>query len=218
MGGTTVHQSKSDTPVDNPDKKQYAWHRHPAVITILSAACTLVGGVLTVVLGQADVLPAAINPAPPQTTVLSTTTATATTTATTTSTVTETVTEAPTAQITDPGSSSTPQTLSPGTLAITVQMGSSGRIGPGEYRAGAQPTTRAQVLDETGNYPSAGCYPTWVLKRGSVVIKTVRNESCGASFYFSRDMLEVRGIYHLTVSVVTEAGAKGTKTEDFKVS
>lgn len=215
MGGTTVHQSKSDTPVD-PDKKQYAWHRHPAVITILSAACTLVGGVLTVVLGQADVLPSAINPAPPQTTVLSTTTATATTTAT--STVTQTVTEAPTAQITDPGSSSTPQTLSPGTLAITIQMGTYGKIGPGEYRAGALPTTRAQVLDETGQYPATGCYPTWVLKRGSVVIKTVRSGSCGDSFNMSSDSLEVRGVYHLTVSVVTEAGAKGTKTEDFKVS
>lgn len=214
MGGTTVHQSKSDTPVDDPDKKQYAWHRHPAVITILSAACTLVGGVLTVVLGQADVLPSAINPAPPQTTVLSTTTATATTT----STVTETVTEAPTAQITDPGSSSTPQTLSPGTLAITIQMGTYGKIGPGEYRAGALPTTRAQVLDETGQYPATGCYPTWVLKRGSVVIKTVRSGSCGDSFNMSSDSLEVRGVYHLTVSVVTEAGAKGTKTEDFKVS
>jgi hypothetical protein len=211
-----VHQSKSDTPADNPDKKQYAWHRHPAVITILSTACTLIGGALTVVLGQADVLPSAINPAPPQTTVLSTTTATATTTAT--STVTETVTEPPTAQITDPGSSSTPQTLSPGTLAITIQMGSYGKIGPGEYRAGALPTTRAQVLDETGHYPATGCYPTWVLKRGSVVIKTVRSGSCGDSFTMSSDSLQVRGVYHLTVSVVTEAGAKGTKTEDFKVS
>jgi hypothetical protein len=201
-------------PVDDPDKKQYAWHRHPAFITILSTACTLIGGVLTVVLGQADVLPAAINPAPPPTTVLSTTTATATTT----STVTETVTETPVTQITDPGSTSTPQTLSPGTLAITIQMGSSGRIGPGEYRAGSLPTARAQVLDETGKYPSTACYPTWVLKRGSVVIKTARGESCGETFYLSRDSLEIRGIYHLTVSVVTEAGAKGTKTEDFKVS
>ncbi|MGW6200340.1 hypothetical protein ACWF0M_29635 [Kribbella sp. NPDC055110] len=208
-----MHQSKSDTPVD-PDEKQYAWHRHPAFITILSTACTVAGGILTVLLGQADVLPAAINPAPPPTTVLSTTTATATTT----STVTETVTETPVAQITDPGSSSTPQTLAPGTLAITIQMGSSGKIGPGEYRAASQPTTRAQVLDETGHYPSTGCYPTWVLKRGSVVIKTARGESCGESFYFTRDLLEIRGVYHLTVSVVTEAGAKGTKTEDFKVS
>ncbi len=168
----------------------------------------------SVTLGQADVLPAAINPAPPQTTVLSTTTATATTTGT----VTETVTETPVAQITDSGSPSTPQTLAPGTLAITIQMGSYGKIGPGEYRAGALPTTRAQVLDETGHYPATGCYPTWVLKRGSVVIKTVRSGSCGDSFTMSSDSLEVRGVYHLTVSVVTEAGAKGTKTEDFKVS
>ncbi|WP_130383780.1 hypothetical protein [Kribbella sp. VKM Ac-2569] len=212
-----MHKSKTVTPAGDPDqKKQYAWHRHPALIAAIPAVFALIGSILTIVLGQSGVLPAAINPAPPRTTILSTTTATATTTAT--STVTETVTETPVAQITGPGSSSTPQTLSPGTLAITIRMGASGRIGPGEYRAGSLPTASAQVLDETGNYPATGCYPTWVLKRGSVVIKTARGESCGQSFYLSRDSLEVRGVYSLTVSVVTEAGAKGTKTEDFKVS
>ncbi len=216
MGGTTVHQSKSDTPADNPDKKQYAWHRHPAFITILSTACTLIGGALTVVLGQADVLPSAINPAPPQTTVLSTTTATATTTAT--STVTETVTEAPTTQITGPGSSSTLQSLSPGTLAITIQISSGDKIGPGEYRAGAIANAAAQVLDVSGSRPANGCYPTWTLKRGSTVVKTARSGSCGLRFYFDSESLAVRGIYHLTVSVVTDGGAKGTQTEDFKVT
>lgn len=214
MGGTTVHQSKSDTPVDDPDKKQYAWHRHPAFITILSAVCTLAGGVLTVVLGQNDVLPSAINPAPPPTTILSTTTATATTT----STVTETVTESPTAQITDPGTSNTPQTLPPGTLAITIEMSSGDKIGPGEYRAGAIASAFAQVLDVSGSRPANGCYPTWSLKRGSTVVKTARSESCGLRFYFDSASLKVRGIYHLTVSVVTDGGAKGTQTEDFKVT
>jgi hypothetical protein len=210
-----VHKSKSDTPAGDPDqKKQYAWHRHPALIAAIPAVSAVIGSIATIILGQADVLPSAINPAPPQTTVLSSTTATATAT----STVTETVTETPVVQITDPGSSSTPQTLSPGTLAITIQMGTSGKIGPGEYRAGSQPATRAQVVDETGHYPATGCYPTWVLKRGSIVIKTARGESCGQSFYVSGDSLEVRGVYHLTVSVVTESGAKGTKTEDFRVS
>lgn len=218
-----MDQSKTVTPARNQDEPpdggrdvRDPWHKHPALVATIPVVGALIGSALTIVLGRADVLPTAINPAPPQTTVLTTTTATATTTAT--STVTETVTETPTAQITDSGSPSTPPTLSPGTLAITIQMGSYGKIGPGEYRAGALPTTRAQVLDETGHYPSTGCYPTWVLKRGSVVIRTVRSGSCGESFTMASDSLEVRGVYHLTVSVVTEAGAKGTETTDFKVS
>jgi hypothetical protein len=57
-----------------------------------------------------------------------------------------------------------------------------------------------------------------VLKRGATVIKTGRSGSCNETFYFSPDSLEVRGVYHVTVSVVTDAGAKGTKTADFKVT
>jgi hypothetical protein len=97
-------------------------------------------------------------------------------------------------------------------------MGDNGKIGPKEYRAGAIPNAVAQVLDESGHYPDTGCYPTWVLKRGSAVVKTGRSGSCRETFYLSSDSLEVRGIYHLTVSVVTDAGAKGSKTEDFKVT
>jgi hypothetical protein len=210
-----VHQIDTTPPAGKPDeKKQWAWHRHPALIAAIPAVFAVIGSALTIVLGRADALPNAINPAPPPTTVLTTQTATATTTAT----VTETVAETPAVQITDPRSTSTLPALAPGSLAITVLMGDNGKIGPKEYRAGAIPNAVAQVLDESGHYPDTGCYPTWVLKRGSAVVKTGRSGSCRETFYLSSDSLEVRGIYHLTVSVVTDAGAKGSKTEDFKVT
>ncbi|WP_165549762.1 hypothetical protein [Kribbella speibonae] len=218
-----MDQSKTVTPARHQDEPpdggrddRDPWHKHPALVATIPVVGALIGSALTIVLGQADVLPTAINPAPPQTTVLSTTTATATTTAT--STVTETVTETPTVAPTEPQGSSAPPVVAPGNLAITVQMTTGGKIGPGEYRAGSWPSASAQVLDVSGRYPGTGCYPTWVLKRGSTVIKTARSESCRASFPFNADSLEVRGVYHLTVSVVTDAGAKGTGTMDFKVT
>lgn len=211
--------TKTRTPAGKPDskKREYAWHRHPALIAAIPAVFTLVGGVLTVGLGQADVLPSAINPAPPPTTILATTTTTATATATVTETVTETPTPEPTG--TDgPAGASTAPTVAPGSLAITIRMNSNGKIGPGEYRAGAIPNAVAEVLDESGRTPDTGCYPTWVLRRGSTVVKSARSGSCGATFYLSSDSLEVRGVYHLTVSVVTDAGVTGSRTEDFKVT
>jgi hypothetical protein len=215
-----VHQSNTDTPVQEPEPARDSWHKHPALVAAIPAVFALAGAVLTVVLGQADVLPNALNPAPPPTTVVTTATTTVdtTTTATTTATVTQTVTETPVAEPTDPQGSSAPPVVAPGTLAITVQMSSGGKIGPAEYRAGAVPNAYAQVLDVSGRYPDTGCYPTWVLKRGSTVIKTARSGSCRETFYFNADSLEVRGVYHLTVTVVTDAGAKGTETTDFKVT
>jgi hypothetical protein len=94
----------------------------------------------------------------------------------------------------------------------------SGKIGPAEYRAGSLPGARATVYDEAGRYLSGGCYPTWVLKRGTTVIKSSREESCSGSFSFGSDSLKVRGLYHLTVSVITDAGPKGTSTADFTVT
>ena len=207
-------QSRTPAPAQKQLKGKRRWHEHPALIAAIPAVFALIGAILTVVLGQADALPAAINPAPAPVTVLATTTATTTAT----STVTETVTEQPTSQVTDSQSSTTPPSLSPGSLAVTIRMGANGKIGPGEYRAGAIPNAYASVLDESGHYPDTGCYPTWVLKRGSAVVKTGRSGSCQDTFYFSVDSLEVRGVYHLTVSVVTDAGSKGTQTEDFKVT
>lgn len=211
-----MHQSKTDLPVEEPAKD--AWHKHPALIAAIPAVFTVVGAVLTVVLGQADVLPNAINPAPPPTTVLATATTTVDTTSTVTNTVTATVTETPAVEPTDPQGSNATPVVAPGNLAITVQLSNGGKIGPGEYRAGAVANAYAQVLDVSGSYPATGCYPTWVLKRGSTVIKTARSGSCRETFYFNADSLEVRGVYHLTVSVVTDAGAKGTQTTDFKVT
>ena len=210
-----MSRTTTTPPAGKPDeKKQWAWHRHPALIAAIPAVFAVIGSALTIVLGRADALPNAINPAPPPTTVLTTQTATTTTTAT----VTETVTETPAVQITDPGTTSTLPALAPGSLAITVLMSANGKIGPQEYRDGAIPAAVAHVLDESGHHPDTGCYPTWVLKRGSAVVKTGRSGSCHETFYLSSDSLEVRGIYHLTVSVVTDAGAKGSKTEDFKVT
>jgi hypothetical protein len=210
-----VDKTKPAAPAQSPaKKKRSAWHRHPALIAAIPAVCTLFGGGLTVVLGQADVLPSAINPAPPPTTVLVTTTTTATATASST----ETVTETPAVQPTDPQGSTAPPVLASGNLAITLQMSTGGKIGPGEYRAGTFAYVSAQVLDVSGHYPATGCYPTWVLKRGSTIVTSARSGSCQDSFSFLANSLEIRGIYHVTVSVVTDAGAKGTSSLDFKVT
>ena len=208
-----MSQTKSAAP--DQKKKDDAWHKHPALIAAIPAIGAVIGGGLTIVLGQAGALPASINPAPAPTTIL------ATHTVTETSTVTQTVTETPSPPTEPPGVSTTTPTLEPppvGGLAVAVKIGRGGQIGPSEYRAGSVPTAYAEVLDESGQHLNSGCFPTWVLKRGSTVIKTTRSGSCQETFYFSADSLEVRGIYHLTVSVVTEGGAKGTSTADFKVT
>jgi hypothetical protein len=208
-----VDQTKTHQPAGKPDKKaEFAWHRHPALIAGIPAAGAIIGSVITIVLGQAGALPASINPAPPPTTVLATQTETAT------STVTETITETPTDTSSTTPTSPTVEAPPPGTLAITIGISTGGKIGPSEYRAGSAPAAYAEVYDETGRHLTTGCYPTWVLKRGTTAIMNARNESCGSSFYFTRDALKVRGVYHLTVSVVTDAGPKGTSTSDFKVT
>jgi hypothetical protein len=210
-----VDQRKTGTPAGGPDqKKQYAWHRHPALIAAVPAVFTLIGGI---VLGQADVLPNAINPASPPTTVLTTTTATATAT----STVTETVTSPPTPDPTGPGTGSVPGTAAPGTLTITVELGPGGKIGPDEWRAGSIPGANARVFDDTGQQLNNGCYPTWILRRGQTEIQRTRGTRCagnGSSMFSFLKPLDTPGVYHLTVSAVTDGGTKGVGTVDFKVT
>lgn len=208
-----MDQTKTREPAKKP-AKDYAWHRHPALIATIPVVGALIGSVLTIVAGQSGKLPDSINPAPPATTVV------AIQTETVTSTVTATTTVSPPEETTTPGTSTSPTIAPPppGTLAITILMTTRGKIGPNEYRAGSAPVAYAKVNDESGEQLGKGCYPTWVLKRGTAVLQTVRNESCGAGIDISRDSLKVRGLYQVTISVTTDSGAKGTKTLDFKVT
>jgi hypothetical protein len=217
---TTTTPPAGNPDQDNDEDKQYAWHRHPALIAAIPAVFTLIGGILAIVLGQADKLPAAINPAPPPTTVSTTQTVTATAT----STVTETVTAPPTTEPTLPtGTGTVPASNppAPGTLAITIRIGTGGKIGPNEWRAGSAPGALAEVYDDTGRQLNNGCYPTWTLKRGSTVLQTTRGTACagnGFTMFSFRDALKTPGTYRLTVSVITDGGVKGTATQDFTVT
>jgi hypothetical protein len=209
-----VDQTKTHEPAKKP-AREYAWHRHPALIATIPVVGALIGSALTVGLGQAGALPASINPAPAPSTV--TATQTQEVTATVTATATETVTETPTST-TGASTSPTIEPPPPGTLAITIRMGTSGKIGPDEYRADSYPGGQALVYDETGRILSSGCYLSWALRRSSTPITSGRTGSCTTSFSLGADSLKVRGLYHLTVSAVTDAGPKGTKTADFRVT
>ncbi|WP_328326412.1 hypothetical protein OHA70_38040 [Kribbella sp. NBC_00382] len=224
-----MDQTKAPAPAQKPAKgpakgpakdpaKDYAWHRHPALIATIPVIGALIGSVLTIVAGQNGKLPESINPAPPPTTVVAHETTTATVTAT--ETTTQTVTPSPTEETSSPDSSTSSSVgvPPPGTLAITVLMTTNGKIGPNEYRAGSAPTAYARVNDESGQQLGKGCYPTWVVKRGSTTVQSVRGESCGSGIDISRDSLKVRGLYHVTISVTTDAGPKATKTLDFQVT
>jgi hypothetical protein len=214
-----VDQTKAPAPAQKPaEGADYAraWHRHPALIAAIPVTGALIGSVLTIVAGQNGKLPESINPAPPPITVVARETATATVTATTT----ETVTPAPTEQPPTAGASTSPtvETPPPGTLAITILMTTNGKIGVNEYRAGSAPTAYAVVNDESGQQLGKGCYPSWVLKRGTATVQSVRGESCGSGIGITRDSLKIRGLYHVTISVTTDAGPKATKTLDFQVT
>ncbi|MFI5713232.1 hypothetical protein [Kribbella sp. NPDC051620] len=106
----------------------------------------------------------------------------------------------------------------PGTVAVILSIGTNGKIGPAEYRTGANPTAFAVVYDENGRSVMVGCYPTWVLRRGSSVVETARSESCTRAFSVSPDALQIAGNYRLSVSVTTDAGFKGDATADFRVT
>ncbi|MEV6414493.1 hypothetical protein [Kribbella sp. NPDC051718] len=214
----TKAPAPAQKPADDPARKQYAWHRHPALIATIPVIGALIGSILTIVAGQHGALPESLNPAPPPTTVVAHETTTATVTAT--ETVTESVTPAPTDGASTPElpTSPTVEAPAPGTLAITVSMTTGGKIGPNEYRAGSTPLASAEVDDESGRQLTRGCYPTWILKRGTAIVQSLRGETCTSGLPFARDVLKTRGLYHVTVNVVTDAGPKGTKTLDFKVT
>jgi hypothetical protein len=76
MGSTTTGQSKDD--------RDYAWHRHPALIAGISAVTALLGSILTIVAGRSGALPESISPVPPTATVTSTVFSTTTVTTTVT--------------------------------------------------------------------------------------------------------------------------------------
>lgn len=90
-------------------------------------------------------------------------------------------------------------------------MGSSGKIGPSEYRAGARPGANVDVYDDIGQL-SSGCYPSWVLTRAGTEVQKIRNGKCvsgGITMFNFGDSLDVPGTYRLSVDVVTDAGQSG---------
>jgi hypothetical protein len=107
-----------------------------------------------------------------------------------------------------------------GDLLITIKMGSSGAIGPHEYRVRSTPGAGVDVFDDVGQL-SAGCYPSWVLTRGDAKIRTSRNGRCtsgGITMFNFGDSLSVPGSYRLSVSVVTDSGQSSSSFVDFTVS
>ncbi|XVS62152.1 hypothetical protein ACQPYE_28310 [Actinosynnema sp. CA-299493] len=107
-----------------------------------------------------------------------------------------------------------------GALVITIKMGSGGKIGPSEYRAGATPGANVDVYDDVGQL-SSGCYPSWVLTREDAVVQKIRNGRCtsgGITMFNFNDSLDMPGRYRLQVDVVTDAGQTGSASTDFTVS
>jgi hypothetical protein len=107
-----------------------------------------------------------------------------------------------------------------GALIAQIRMGSGGKIGPAEYRAGSAPGANVDVFDDYGQL-SAGCYPSWVLTREGVAVRTVRNGRCtsgGITMFNFGDSLDPPGNYRLSVSVMTDGGQRGSSSVDFLVS
>ncbi|MFE9751608.1 hypothetical protein ACFYOT_42445 [Saccharothrix saharensis] len=103
---------------------------------------------------------------------------------------------------------------------ITIKMGSGGKIGPSEYRAGATPGANVDVYDDVGQL-SPGCYPSWVLTREGAEVQKIRNGRCtsgGITRFNFNDSLDTPGRYRLQVDVVTDAGQAGSASADFTVS
>ncbi len=107
-----------------------------------------------------------------------------------------------------------------GALVITIKMGSGGKIGPSEYRAGAAPGANVDVYDDVGQL-SSGCYPSWVLTRGGVEVQKVRNGRCtsgGITMFNFNDSLDTPGGYRLHVDIATDSGQTGSAFVDFTVT
>lgn len=122
-----------------------------------------------------------------------------------------------------PRQTTEPEVIPPtrgGPLVITISLGSSGKIGPSEYRAGATPGAGVDVYDDVGQL-SQGCYPSWVLTREGVEVKKVRNGRCtsgGITMFNFGDSLDLPGSYQLSVSVVTDGGQTGASSVHFTVT
>lgn len=107
-----------------------------------------------------------------------------------------------------------------GALIINIKMGSGGKVGPSEYRAGSRPGANVDVFDDIGQL-SAGCYPSWVLTRAGTEVQKLRNTRCtsgGITMFNFGDSLDVPGAYRLSVDIITDAGQKGSGSVDFTVS
>jgi hypothetical protein len=106
-----------------------------------------------------------------------------------------------------------------GPLIITIKMGSGGKIGPSEYRAGSTPGANVDVYDDGGQL-SSGCYPSWVLMREGAEVLPVRNTRCtsgGITMFNFKDSLDPPGNYRLRVDIRTDAGQTGSSFVDFVV-
>ncbi|MDX8032290.1 hypothetical protein SK803_18900 [Lentzea sp. BCCO 10_0856] len=106
-----------------------------------------------------------------------------------------------------------------GALVITIKMGSGGKVGPSEYRTGAQPGANVDVYDDIGQL-SSGCYPSWVLTRAGAEVQKTRNGRCtsgGITMFNFGDSLDTPGTYRLNVDVVTDSGQTGSNAVEFVV-
>jgi hypothetical protein len=112
-----------------------------------------------------------------------------------------------------------PEPTRAGALVVTIRMGSGGKIGPSEYRAGATPGANVDVFDDVGQL-SAGCYPSWVLTRQGAEVQKIRNGRCtsgGITMFNFKDSLDQPGDYRLAVSIQTDSGQTGGGSVDFVV-
>ncbi|MET8997286.1 hypothetical protein [Amycolatopsis sp. NPDC004169] len=106
-----------------------------------------------------------------------------------------------------------------GALVVNIKMGTGGKIGPSEYRAGSNPGANVDVFDDVGQL-SSGCYPSWTLLRAGAEVHKVRNGRCtsgGITMFNFGDSLDTPGSYKLQVDIVTEAGQSGSASVDFTV-
>ncbi|MFJ5993229.1 hypothetical protein [Lentzea sp. NPDC092896] len=125
----------------------------------------------------------------------------------------------PTTAQRQPATAAAEQPKRAGALVINIKMGSSGKVGPSEYRAGATPGANVDVFDDMGQL-SAGCYPSWVLTRAGTEVQKLRNTRCtsgGITMFNFGDSLDTPGAYRLSVDIVTDAGQKGSSSVDFQV-
>ncbi|WNV89002.1 hypothetical protein [Umezawaea sp. Da 62-37] len=106
-----------------------------------------------------------------------------------------------------------------GALIVTIKMGSGGKIGPSEYRAGSTPGANVDVYDDAGQL-SSGCYPSWSLTRGGTEVLPLRNTRCtsgGITMFNFKDSLDSPGDYRLQVDIRTDGGQTGSSFVDFVV-